>query len=100
MLQVISQGYEVMIKYEDIHEVSLESKWLETARGLYKETLHWGREPFTLSDSETVDRLLQGAIDTHTHPGPDPYVFRPLDATDIGIQACQMGMGAGQLQTL
>ena len=45
-------------------------------------------------DPETIDRLMEGALDIHIHPGPDPYQFRIGDQIDLAIEACQAGMGA------
>ena len=81
------------MKYDDIHELSLEPKWLNQAKALYK-WLGYSKDP----DASPfyfgrVIRLQQGAIDTHIHSGPDP-IYRPQDEVDIGIQACQLGMAA------
>jgi len=45
-------------------------------------------------DLVKLDELMQGAIDTHIHPAPDAYAPRPYDDVQLGIQACQAGMGA------
>jgi hypothetical protein len=45
-------------------------------------------------DLEKVDELMVGAIDTHIHPAPDAYAARPFDDVQLGIQACEMEMGA------
>jgi hypothetical protein len=44
-------------------------------------------------DSEAIDRLMDGAFDTHIHPGPDPYQLRIGDQIDLALEACQAGMG-------
>ncbi len=82
------------MKYKDVHEISYEPRWSEQASALYK-GLGWGKSPDApLFDLEHVDQLMQGAIDTHIHSGPDAYITRVQDDLDIAIQACQAGMGA------
>lgn len=82
------------MRYEDIHEVCFETQWLEQARALYKEIGHFRDPDAPLLDMQKVTQLLEGAIDTHVHPGPDALILRPLDGAEIAIQACEMGMGA------
>lgn len=45
-------------------------------------------------DIETIDRLMDGALDIHIHPYPDPYQTRVGDQIDLAIEACQAGMSA------
>lgn len=44
-------------------------------------------------DTEAVERFMDGAIDIHIHPYPDPYMPRIGDQIDLAIEACQAGMG-------
>jgi hypothetical protein len=39
-----------------------------------------------------LDDLWRGSIDMHIHPGPDPFVERPLDGAQISILAQEAGM--------
>ena len=45
-------------------------------------------------DLDAIDRLMDGVIDAHIHPYPDPYVPRVGDQIDLAIAACQAGMSA------
>jgi hypothetical protein len=47
-----------------------------------------------MSLNETVARILNGAVDTHLHAAPDPYIERRLDVIDVARQAAEAGMGA------
>lgn len=47
-----------------------------------------------LFDMDRVWKLLDGAIDTHIHSGPDAYNTRLYDELELAIQACQVGMKA------
>lgn len=47
-----------------------------------------------LFDVERVWKLIDGAIDTHIHSGPDAYNARVYDELELAIQACQVGMKA------
>lgn len=75
------------MKYEGTQEVSYEMA--EEARALYKLTM-----PAVAVDLEVMNRLMQGAIDTHIHAGPDAWSPRYFNDIDIGIKACELGMGA------
>jgi len=74
------------MKYEDIQEVSYEMA--DEARRLYELTM-----PVVPIDLEVPNRLMQGAIDTHIHGGPDAWAQRYFSDIDIAIKACEMGMG-------
>lgn len=83
------------MKYEDIEELSYER--IEGFRHEYRyiqEVLQDISAPSM--DVEVATRLMQGAIDVHTHPGPDPYSLRFRDRNDIAMakQAAEMGMAA------
>ncbi|OPY76326.1 MAG: hypothetical protein A4E64_01575 [Syntrophorhabdus sp. PtaU1.Bin058] len=41
-----------------------------------------------------IEGLMDGAIDFHVHPGPDPYHKRRLNVLDLALQAKAMGMRA------
>ncbi|HSR13907.1 MAG TPA: DUF6282 family protein [Thermodesulfobacteriota bacterium] len=45
-------------------------------------------------DVERVWKLIDGAVDTHIHPGTDAYNARVYDELEIAIQACNAGMKA------
>lgn len=47
-----------------------------------------------LFDMNRVWGLLDGAIDTHIHSGPDAYNARCFDELELAIQACEVGMRA------
>lgn len=47
-----------------------------------------------MSLNETVAEILKGAVDTHLHAAPDPYIERRLDVVDVARQAAEAGMGA------
>lgn len=47
-----------------------------------------------LFDMNQVWQLMDGAIDTHIHSGPDAYHSRVYDEMEMAIQACQVGMKA------
>jgi len=47
-----------------------------------------------MTDTKSVDRLMQGAIDFHVHADPDPYRSRRLDVLDLALQAKEAGMKA------
>lgn len=51
-------------------------------------------EPPSIYDPDKVEKMMQGAIDVHIHPGPDPYYPRLADALEIAIDACDAGMQA------
>lgn len=73
------------MKYEDIEELSYER--IEGFRHEYRyiqEVLQDISAPSM--DVEVATRLMQGAIDVHTHPGPDPYSLRFRDRNDIKIR--------------
>lgn len=84
------------MRYGDIHEFSLEPKWSQLARVSYAALgkIGKGLPDFVVPDPEKANQLMKGAIDTHIHVGPDPYIPRSGDAIDVAIQACEMGMGA------
>jgi len=42
-----------------------------------------------MSLNETVARILSGAVDTHLHAAPDPYIERRLDVIDVARQAAE-----------
>jgi len=75
--------------YEEIEEASY--KLAEEHRAGYG--VVQTRE-VSLFDITKVDRLMEGAIDIHIHPGPDAWATRPFDDIDIAIEACKWGMGA------
>ncbi|MFC1816969.1 DUF6282 family protein [Thermodesulfobacteriota bacterium] len=41
---------------------------------------------------ESIERLLEGSIDSHIHMGPDAYRLRIADAHELAIQAKNLGM--------
>jgi hypothetical protein len=43
---------------------------------------------------ESVERLMNGAIDFHVHAGPDPFRERRLDIVELAHQGKEMGMKA------
>ena len=45
-------------------------------------------------DMDRVWKLLEGAIEFHTHSAPDAYMPTPFDDLEVAIQACQAGMRA------
>lgn len=89
---------------EKIHEVSLEKEVMEFART--ESTMIGISEPllgkFRLRppehgfgvDFDRIYKLMEGAIDLHTHPGPSPRASRLNDEMELAMEACQAGMGA------
>ena len=77
-----------MKKYQDIREHSLEC--MDETQELYGKIV--GVFP-PFDPREKVERLLQGAIDTHFHSGPHVYavcrseIEYAIRATEVGIQA-------------
>ncbi len=47
-----------------------------------------------MTDTKSLDQLMQGAIDFHVHAGPDAYHPRRLDVLDLALQAKEAGMKA------
>jgi hypothetical protein len=47
-----------------------------------------------MTDTKSLDQLMQGAIDFHVHADPDPYHSRRLDVLDLALQAKEAGMKA------
>ena len=47
-----------------------------------------------MSDTKSIGRLMEGAIDFHVHADPDPYHPRRLDVLDLALQAKEVGMKA------
>lgn len=47
-----------------------------------------------MSDTKSIGRLMEGAIDFHVHADPDPYHPRRLDVLDLALQAKELGMKA------
>ena len=47
-----------------------------------------------MTDTKSLDQLMQGAIDFHVHADPDPYHARRLDVLDLALQAKEAGMKA------
>ena len=79
------------MKYEDIEGLSYER--IER----FKHEYRYIQEVTAPSmDVEVATRLMQGAIDVHTHPAPDPYALRFRDRNDIAMdkQAAEIGMAA------
>ena len=79
------------MKYEDIEELSYER--IEE----FKHECRYIQEVTAPSmDVEVTTRLMQGAIDVHTHPAPDHYALRFRDRNDIAMakQTAEMGMAA------
>jgi len=87
---------------KEIDEASLVSKEkLKEVRGDHHMQLGYGtvapghtRLTAPLFDMNRVWKLMNGAIDTHIHSGPDAYCTRVYDELDLAIQACQVGMRA------
>jgi len=79
------------MKYEDIQELSYER--IEGFKHEYRNIQEVTAPPL---DIEVATRLMQGVIDVHTHPAPDPYALRFRDRNDIAMakQAAEMGMAA------
>ena len=79
------------MKYEDIEELSY-----ERIEGFRHEYRYIQEITAPSMDIEVATRLMQGAIDVHTHPAPDPYALRFRDRNDIAMakQAAEMGMAA------
>lgn len=48
----------------------------------------------TLFDMDRVWRIMDGAIDTHVHPGPEAYATRMYSEREMAYQACDAGMAA------
>jgi hypothetical protein len=82
------------MRYEDIHEVSYENEWRQKAIKIYRSPDRMYPQDNPNFDIERIYRLMQGSIDTHIHPAPDAYVPRLRDEIDLGIEACEEGMGA------
>ncbi|MEJ2170075.1 MAG: DUF6282 family protein, partial [Desulfobacterales bacterium] len=73
--------------YENIEEPSY--LLMEEARKLYAEVM-----PPHPIDIDKAQRLMEGAIDTHIHGGPDAWAKRYWNDIEIAMQAADMGMGA------
>ena len=48
--------------------------------------------PFISGNEEEIEGILAGAIDTHVHAGPDPYIERKLDAYQLAEDSIAAGM--------
>jgi len=85
---------------EEIYEPSLEKEVLEQLRQRpiamqIAGVLPPGVSRLTavpLFDQSRIDRLMEGAIDTHVHAWPDPYMARLGDQMDFAVAACQAGL--------
>jgi hypothetical protein len=75
------------MSYENIEEPSY--LLMEEARKLYAEVM-----PPHPIDIDKAQRLMEGAIDTHIHGGPDAWAKRYWNDIEIAMQAVDMGMGA------
>jgi hypothetical protein len=75
------------MSYENIEEPSY--LLMEEARKLYAEVM-----PPHPIDIDKAQRLMEGAIDTHIHGGPDAWAKRYWNDIEIAMQAADMGMGA------
>jgi hypothetical protein len=73
--------------YENIEEPSY--LLMEEARKLYADVM-----PPHPIDIDKAQRLMEGAIDTHIHGGPDAWAKRYWNDIEIAMQAADMGMGA------
>ncbi len=82
------------MRYEDVQELSYEPKVLEQARARAKKSGQSEDADAPLFDLARVDRLMKGAVDTHIHSTPDAYRTHLWDEAELGIRACEMGMGA------
>jgi len=47
-----------------------------------------------MESGETIDQLMNGAIDFHVHAAPDPFHKRRLNVLDLALQAKALGMRA------
>jgi len=87
---------------EEIYEPSLEKDALDSIRedkdimmaigGVFPP----GVSPLKAApvfDVNRVNKLMEGAIDTHVHFGPDPLLARIGDTVDLALAACQAEMG-------
>ncbi len=83
--------------YEGIYEAYTDLMDLITPQAQKLVPFLGGRPVF---DFSRAYRLMEGAIDTHIHPGPDTFNARPYDDFDIAVAACEMGMGAVVLKCL
>lgn len=79
------------LKYENIEELSY--GLTEEARSTYR---HFPDITSPFIDLEVANQLMQGAIDIHTHTGPQGFLPRFRDGNDIALakEAAEMGMGA------
>lgn len=86
---------------EEIFEASLVEKNLRRVRAdAYKRYGYgvvspgYSRLTAPLFNMDRVWGLLDGAIDTHIHSGPDAYNARCYDELELATQACEVGMRA------
>ncbi len=75
------------MSYENIEEPSYQL--MEEARKLYAEVM-----PPHPVDIDKAQQLMEGAIDTHIHGGPDAWANRYWNDIEIAMQAAEFGMGA------
>ncbi len=86
---------------EEIFEAALTKENLRSVRADSYKRYGYGVVPdgysrltAPLFDMNKVWKLLDGAIDTHIHSGPDAYNARCYDELELAIQACEVGMRA------
>ncbi len=85
---------------EEIYEPSLEEEVLQEVRKQRSSSEIAGVMPegasrlkgMPLFEIERVEKLIDGSMDIHIHPGPDPFETRIGDQIDLAIEACQAGM--------
>ena len=86
-------------KYAGIYEASLS----EENVALMKEdpslnvpnlSIGQSRLKAPLFDLERGEKVMDGAVDIHIHPAPDPYQRRLGDMLELAMEACQAGMAA------